>query len=146
MRMARLNRFESSDQGTLGILSSEGFSTFISELPWRDNANSRSCIPEGIYEVKWIKSPKFGWCYNVSNVSGRASILIHSGNFVGDVSLGLKSNSHGCLLPATKLGKMNGQKAGLMSVPAVNKLVSFFNKESFLLEIKNAYSSIGSAI
>lgn len=141
MRTAVLLRTESSDQGTFGLLRSEGFSVFISELPWRDNLKQKSCIPAGSYQVKWHRSPKFGWCYRFYSVPSRSEILIHKGNFVGDRDKGYKTNSYGCLLPALKLGTLDGQKAGLLSLPATAKLYSFFNKEDFILEIINAYDT-----
>lgn len=139
MKLATLTRFDSSAQGTFGILRCEGFQIYITELPWRDNERSKSCIPEGLYQVSWHKSPRFGFVYRISNVPNRSEILFHSGNYAGNNDLGYLSHSHGCLLPALKLGYLAGQKAGLVSKPAVNALVSFFNKESFMLEIKNAY-------
>ena len=141
MRHALLERFETSDQGTFGILRSDSFMCFTSELPWRNNESQISCIPEGTYSVYWHNSPKFGPCYKVQGVPRRAEILIHSGNYVGDRLLNYRTNSHGCILPASKLGFLGKQKAGLLSVPAVQALNSFFNKETFLLEIKNAYLS-----
>ena len=141
MKTAILLRLDSSFQGTFGVFSSEGFSCFISELPWRDNTPQLSSIPAGQYVAKWIKSPKFGWCYQVLNVVGRGNILIHKGNYVGASDKGFKTNSHGCLLPASKLGTLGGQKAGLLSGPATANLYQHFNQKDFQLEIKDAYSN-----
>ncbi len=140
MRKALLLRIETSDQGTFGLLGAEGFLiSRMAELPWRDNIKQMSCIPEGSYIVKWHKSPKFGLVYKVFDVPSRNEILIHKGNFVGASDKGYKTNSHGCLLPCLKLGSIKGQKAGLLSLPAVSKIEEFFNRENFELEIKNAY-------
>lgn len=139
MRTAKLTRIISEDTGTFGLIESGTFSIHSAELPWRDNTPQLSCIPEGIYHVVWAKSPKFGMCYHVLDVSGRGDILIHAGNFVGDSTKGFKTNSHGCILPCIKIGLLDRQAAGLMSLPALNILVKEFNKEPFLLEIKNAY-------
>lgn len=141
MRTATLFRGLFSDEGTFGFLSSEDFSCYMTELPWKENKKQVSCIPTGSYECKWHKSPKFGPCYILTDVPNRSKILIHAGNFAGDVSLGFKSNSYGCLLPATKLGSLKGQKAGLLSALAVRNLNRYFNKETFLLEIKDDLSS-----
>lgn len=123
--------------GTFGLLQSECFSCFMSELPWRNNEKTKSCIPTGLYEVRWHRSPKFGYVYKVFAVPNRSEILFHSGNYVGDVLFGYKSNSYGCLLPARKLGFLGSQRAGLMSSVATKDLFAHFNKEPFLLEIKN---------
>lgn len=139
MKLATLTRFDTSLEGTFGILRCEDFHIYISELPWRNNERSKSCIPEGIYTASWHNSPRFGFTYRIQQVPGRSEILLHSGNYAGSVDHKYLSNSHGCLLPAMKLGYLSGQKAGLMSVVAVKSLFRFFNKEPFRLEIKNAY-------
>ena len=141
MMRALLTRTSTGDQGTFGLLQSGGFSCGILELPWRDNLKQKSCIPEGIYQTKWIKSPKFGFCYQLLDVPGRSNILIHKGNYAGDVDKGFISNSYGCLLPFIKPGRMQGQRAGLMSALAVADIADHFDKESFLLEIRNAYDT-----
>lgn len=141
MKRAALRRVTSSDQGTTGSLTCESFSCFIKELPWRDNIQQKSCIPEGTYVVAWGSSPKFGLCYHVADVPGRGNILIHAGNYVGNVDKNFKTHSHGCLLPAKKLGVLEGQEAGLLSGIALHELEAFFCKQPFILEIKNASSS-----
>lgn len=60
------------------------------ELPDFDNDNNISCIPEGIYLCRWIKSPNLGWCYEVVDVFGRTYVRIHSGNFTRQI--------RGCIL------------------------------------------------
>jgi hypothetical protein len=137
-------RTSTSDQGTFSVLRSEDstFSCFLSELPERNNIPTFSCIPPSVYNVIWDKSPKFGWCYHVLDVHGRGNILIHSGNWVGDSTKGYKTNSYGCILPAKKLGILAGQKAGLLSLPTLRRLESFFERRSFILEIRNAYDPI----
>lgn len=131
MKRAILSRFESTDYATFSKLTSESFSCFATERPWLDNQRQVSCIPAGIYEVKWHRSPKFGWCYKVQNVPNRDSILFHSGNF--------PHQSYGCILLASKVGYIEGKKAGILSRPAVIAFNSFFAKEPFLLEIRNDY-------
>lgn len=64
------------------------------ELPWKDNSQKVSCIPEGIYDVQKRLSEKFGEVIRVLNVTGREGILIHAGNKVSDVQ--------GCILPGIK--------------------------------------------
>ena len=139
IQSAIVTRRSSSNHGTFGLLETEGFSCFISELPWRDNVPQKSCIPEGSYTCVWIRSPKFGWCYTVTKVPGRGHILFHSGNYAGNVDLGYLSNSHGCLLPAKRLGYLSSQKAGLLSLPATQSFNRFFNRQPFQLEIRNDY-------
>lgn len=135
---AVLARQPTTDQGTFGVLLAAGLAVGLLELPWRNNKRQLSCIPEGEYLCRWIKSPRFGWVYTVCDVPGRGNILIHPGNFAGDSTLGFKTNSHGCLLPHTRRGRISGQAAGLLSGPAVRKIVQYFNKQDFILEVKNA--------
>lgn len=138
MNRALLLREESTDQGTPGIFFAPGFGCLTTELPWRENAPQISCIPTGEYRCEWRRSPKFGWCYHVLDVPDRGNILLHAGNLAGDVSLGYRSHSHGCILPCLKRGKMDGQMAGLLSASAVSGIAKAFNKKPFILEIKNA--------
>ena len=145
MRRATLRRSSSTDQGTTGILTCDDFFCFIKELPWRDNIPQKSCIPVGDYVVAYGRSPKFGLCYHVIDVPNRGSILIHAGNYVGNTDKGLKTHSHGCLLPAKKLGIMAGQEAGLMSGIALHELETFFNKNPFVLEIRDVNTDVVAA-
>lgn len=134
MLKAVMSRFESTDAGTFSSFYCKEFKCFMVERAWKNNKSNESCIPAGLYVCKWQRSPKFGWCYEVTNVPQRGRILIHSGNYPW--------HSHGCLLPATRLGTMEGHKAGLSSRPMVLKLNAFFEQQDFLLEIRNDYSTV----
>ncbi|HEY6020326.1 MAG TPA: DUF5675 family protein [Candidatus Paceibacterota bacterium] len=138
LRKAVILRGASTDQGTPGQFIADGYRCLTTELPWRDNLPQLSCIPVGVYKAVWAKSPKFGWCYHVTGVPGRGDILMHPGNFAGDVKLLYKSHSHGCILPCKRRGKMDGQMAGLLSAIAVRGIADAMKREDFLLEIKNA--------
>ena len=76
---------------TLGMLwLGEEFLCFTLELPWLENYVGTSCIPEGLYEVIPWKHPSKNWVFKLPEVSERAGILIHAGNFEHD--------SKGCLM------------------------------------------------
>lgn len=136
---AFLIRGPSTDQGTFGILFANGASVCrMLELPDRNNKQQISRIPEGLYRCSWIISPRFGACYQIERVPGRGNILIHPGNFAGDTELGFKTHSHGCILPCVRFGAIAGQRAGLISKPAVNAIVALFDKQPFMLEVKDA--------
>lgn len=60
------------------------------ERPWLNNQIGISCIPAGQYICRRVKSPKFGDTFEVTGVSGRTEILLHSGNIDDD--------SHGCII------------------------------------------------
>lgn len=99
---ATLKRIKYSKQQTLGqltIIDGDGKEVFrcdTLELPWKNNKNRISCIPEGQYKAVFRN---FGNYANRSfhiqtregkEVEGRTGILIHSGNFFTD--------TRGCIL------------------------------------------------
>lgn len=97
---AVLDRFDAGSRQTLGLfdLLLDGkpvFNCKTLELPWLNNANGISCIPEGFYEVVKRKSPAHGLCFHVKSigkdqVEGREWILIHAGNYYTEIK--------GCIL------------------------------------------------
>lgn len=88
---AVIDRFDLGSKQALGLfdLLVDGepvFNCKTLELPWLNNKNKVSCIPEGFYEVVKRKSPAHGLCFHVKSigkdqVEGREWILIHSGNY-----------------------------------------------------------------
>ena len=135
MFKAILQRIETSDHGTLGILTIDDWSCFTLELPWRDNKPQISCIPEGAYGVVPWNSLKWPNSYHVSNVQGRSAILTHTGNLAGDVSEGLKTHVHGCILVGKRHGWLRKQRAILYSAIAMNELRNQVGRNSFDLTI-----------
>lgn len=140
MNRATLVRGPSTDEGTFGVLSFGQSVVRTVELPWRDNRSQKSCIPTGIYKCAIVKSPRFGRVYGVQNVPGRSHVLIHSANLAGDVDLGWTTQLHGCIAPVTKLGAMRNnagvmQRCGLVSRPALAKVMEWAGGEPFELEI-----------
>jgi hypothetical protein len=135
-----LQRGQSTDQGTFGVMTFGNDVVHTVELPWKDNQRQASCIPVGTYKCAIVKSPKFGRVYGVSNVPGRANVLIHSANFGGDVSKGWDTQLHGCIAPCLRVGKMRNSKgemqsAGLVSRPALSRLMEWADGQTFELEI-----------
>jgi len=137
MKSVYLNRFEKSDQGTVGAWSCPqlAFSCFCMELPWRGNLPSLSCIKSGEYIAKLRYSKKYGWHYHITDVDGRSWILVHPGNYAGDVKKGWKTHSQGCLLLGKSLGYLGGQRAILNSRITVKRFFKLMGKESFKLII-----------
>lgn len=131
-----LRRIETSDHGTFGILSFPGFSCFSGELPDRGNKPNTSCIPKGTYKAVWSHSPRFKRnMYLVLNVAQRAGIRIHAANFMGDDSKGFKRQLNGCVALGERLGSIEGQKALLLSKPAIRRFETLMNGRDFELEI-----------
>lgn len=136
MRKVKVRRTEMSDEGTFGLWKSDsGFSCYTMELPDRGNAPGKSCIPAGVYSCEWRISPKHGPCYYILNVPGRTNVEIHSANWAGDESKGLKCQLLGCLAPGRAIGELAGQKAVLSSRDALRALESDLEGSAFELVI-----------
>ncbi len=134
-----LFRTRSNDQGTEGILSYLNFFCYTLELPWKDNKRNLSCIPEGTYKVSTRYSPKYGLVYHIKEVSNRSYILIHSGNYGGDITKGLRSHTSGCILLGKKRGILNNQRAILSSRLTIKKFYDTLKGKDFKLNILEVY-------
>ncbi len=136
-----LRRLAHSDQGTRGVLIlPDGVACATLELPWRDNRPSRSCIPCGEYDVALRDSPRFGRVYHVQDVPGRTWIEFHAGNLAGDVELGYRTHSEGCILPGRYFGTIAGQLAVLASRPAMREFMERLGGEPFRLLVEDETS------
>ncbi|MCU7933746.1 MAG: hypothetical protein KZQ99_02560 [Candidatus Thiodiazotropha sp. (ex Dulcina madagascariensis)] len=144
MKRLTLLRGGSSPQGTFGrLLLPDGSEIGTTELPWRDNARSTSCIPSGVYPVRYLAksaSGKYRDVYHVEGVTDRSGILIHAGNFAGDRDLDYRSHSWGCILPALRVGYLRAgkekfQRAGLASRSALRRLHEAVGRRDFDLEV-----------
>ena len=140
MTFAQLFRLKKSDQGTLGILLAPDFRCYTLELPWKNNEQNISCIPAGEYPVKIRISPKYGQIYHVQEVPNRSFILIHWGNWAGDVSKGFRSNVNGCILLGEKRGLLYNQLAVLNSRITIRRFMEVMNNEDFTLTIYDGFN------
>lgn len=132
-----LNREGSKSYGTFGIITlPEGKQFDTLELPDKDNKRQVSCIPEGVYQCKIVNSPKFGRVYGVLDVPNRANILIHAGNYGGDVEKGYRSDIQGCILLGKGRGRLNNQPVVVSSKVALKEFMSALSNDSFELVIK----------
>lgn len=140
-----LIRYASTDQGTQGLLWMTGFSCRTIELPWRDNVTNKSCIPAGEYGMEMVRARRaFSgiWdLYWVRGVPDRSGILIHIGNWAGDVEAGYISNSWGCILPGLKSGALGKprQKAVLGSRHALARLHAAMHGRGATLKIQEVF-------
>lgn len=136
MKSLKLNRLESTGQGTFGQIAVDDVDFMTGELPWRDNRANISCIPTGIYSAAWTFSNRFQkHTYELFRVPGRYGIRIHPANFMGDRLFGYKSELDGCIAMGFTVDKMSGQKAVLKSKDAVKRFEELLNHEPFTLEI-----------
>jgi hypothetical protein len=136
METVKIRRADKSDQGVFGTIHYKGYRRYTGELPDRENQNDISCIPLGLYLVKWTLSPRLRkYTYEIINVPKRGGIRLHSSNLMGDRSKGYKAQLLGCLSLGERLGYMDGQKALLLSRPAVLHFEDTMQRLPFMLEI-----------
>jgi hypothetical protein len=146
-----LTRFETGDDGTYSnVCIPTLFECYGLELPYRNNLKGLSCIFPGTYLVKWEKSPTRKnsdgtpeWSYRLQKVQGRDGVLIHSGNWAGDVLKGYKSNVEGCILlgraildielPGSNPKKLQRGVSG--SRDTISSFVSILEQQDFELTI-----------
>lgn len=146
MKKVRIERTETSDQGTFGTLYIDDVEFCkTGELPKYagnpDVLNERcaDCIPAGLYKCAPYSSVKYPNVYEVTGVPNRSAILIHSGNYCGDVKKGYKSHVLGCIILGKSMGILDGQKAVLSSKPTLEKFLNMFDKQPFTLEIRERF-------
>lgn len=128
-------RDSSTDQGTPGVLVAESFGCRTLELPWLDNLSKRSCIPAGVYRCAIVQSPRFGRVYHVRDVPGRAAVLIHSGNWAGQIPQ-WRTHVQGCIVLGERAGMLSGQRAVLVSQPALRRFMAAMHGRPFELEVR----------
>ena len=81
---------------TEGVMTcSDNDTTFRTiELPWKNNANDVSCIPEGTYKCARYRRKNGQICWQLLKVPKRTAILVHVANTVNDllgcIGIGLK--------------------------------------------------------
>lgn len=100
-------------QGTNGTITYNGeLICRMIELPWRNNIQRLSCIPEGRYKLEKRKYTRHGEQIGIPAVLGREAILIHAAN---DAMRQLM----GCIAPVTA---WTGEGRGIQSGQALEKL------------------------
>lgn len=134
--IVRLIRKSTGTDGTFGDFIGFDFDFLSGELPWKDNAAGKSCIPHGSYKCLWQVSRRFGPCYEVTGVPDRSRILIHSGNFCADKDSGKKSDIEGCILLGKSTGVLSGQKAILRSKEAIREFHERMREQDFELSVE----------
>ncbi len=109
-----ITRLATGDDGTRGravLGSGEEWDSL--ELPWRGNRHLVSCIPTGAFKAAMSFSPHFRReLYELHSVPDRSEIRIHSGNFAGDASKGLRTDDQGCILLGQELGALRATPDG----------------------------------
>ena len=139
IRTATLRRCPSTQEGTPGVLRAGDLVLATMELPWRENRRNVSAVPSGGYRVMPYCGPRFGLSLLVTGVPGRDAILIHAGNLGGDVALGFRTHTRGCILPGLRVGRLRigntEQRAVLSSRVALRQLLKWAADRPFRLEV-----------
>lgn len=140
-----LERFAYLDTATVGHLCAGELKLATIERPWLKNqdgpggALSKSCIPDGTYQIRPHTSERFPNTYAIVNEElgvyyqtrpdgqtwGRTAILIHIGNFVTDVI--------GCVAVGLQHG---GTSAVTNSRSAMDKLREVLKRDRHEIIIK----------
>ncbi len=134
MKNVRMSRFASHpEHGTYAPLSIDGQPMCVTLEPYnRDNESNISCIPAGPYICKRIKSPTYGWTFEITNVQGRTNVLFHWGN--------RDNNTEACILVGEEFGTLYGDWAILSSKKAFKEFMNVMKNETeFLLTITESY-------
>lgn len=143
MKKIILNR-EKFDKVTFGKLDLSAFNLsnrptiYTLELPWLNNENNISCIPQGLYNCVRFNHPEKGWVWRVLNVPGRSGILIHSGNFACKGVLNskeFKSDTLGCIMLGLNINKSVPMITD--SKKAMALWYSIVGDDNFCIEVKN---------
>ena len=130
MRTLKLQRLKQSSMGIVGLITENGNEICQTlELPWVNNEQNVSCIPDGVYFCKRVNSPHFGNVFEITKVKDRTHVLIHAGNYLKD--------TNGCVLLGLQNGEANGQYCIYKSKAALEIFMKLLKDENeFCLEIK----------
>lgn len=115
---------------TLGTIYYKEFTCKTLERSWKGNSPFISCIPKGLYRVKWSFSLKLlQYTYQVLNVPYRSGIRLHKGNFF--------FNTDGCIILGDNFVDLNkdGKLDIINSTITLGKFVTLMDKKDFQLEI-----------
>jgi len=129
-----ITRVKDNGVQTMGkLVAKNGSATFtcdVLELPWKNNLPDVSCIPKGLYDVKYTFSLRFKkFMYEITKVPNRSGIRQHSGNYYTDIQ--------GCQLLGTTPQDINkdGQIDVLNSHATVSAFEGFMGKKNYKLLI-----------
>ena len=98
--------------GTLFLMGQELCKTI--ELPWKQNRKQISCIPEGLYRIRFRVSKKFSRHIELLQVPDRSLILVHPAN-------NALKELRGCIAPVMEL---TAPGRGLRSKTALKLLLN----------------------
>lgn len=138
-----LKRIAYLPDGTFGILTlPSGKKLYTCELPWKNNTQRASCIPNNTYVLKKRASDVVrrstknayseGW--EITNVPGRTFIMIHPANWPHELL--------GCISVGTTLGIISGKYGVGNSRAAFDILMNELTEPEYALIIENPYNEV----
>ena len=129
--MLQRTYYTQGTHGTLFINGEEVCQTI--ELPWLNNQQRVSCIPEGSYVLRKRYNQKFKWHLALEAVKGRSGILIHPANDA-------KKELLGCIAPVlyhTGIGKGVYSRRSLdLLLMKLNGVLETQERIPFFIELK----------
>lgn len=131
---AILTRIKDDGKQTVGGLFSDSavpyFRCDTLELPWLADAPNISCIPIGIYKVKWTYSQRHGkYMYQIMDIPNRTGIRFDVANYAKQLL--------GCVALGKGYGDINDNgKIDILHSQLTNDLFNaYFRKQDFTLKI-----------
>ena len=126
----------SERMGTFGRVLDLPFDCYTVEQPWRGNRPFESCVPEGVYRLVPVTSPRWGRTYALVNEQNRVfaahsdierdgdryACLIHAANRASELQ--------GCIAPGEMEGVIGGEWAVLRSGITLTKLLAYIGERN----------------
>jgi len=143
MQRIKLYRYKKFPDWILGMMTFKEFIWYIGELLWKDNKQNISCIPPGIYALKYQEhisedGSKYP-AWEIVGVPGRENIEIHICNYPYQESKGCQCIGMGF----TELGVTDSTKA---YGQFMQETVAAFAYDNFEIEIVNIMENFKSKI
>lgn len=126
----------SERMGTFGRVLDLPFDVFTVEQPWRGNRPFESCVPEGVYQLVPVTSPRWGRTFALVNPANRVfashadieqdgdrwACLLHAANRASELA--------GCIAPGEREGGLGSDWAVIRSGPTLNKLLDYIRQHN----------------
>ena len=123
-----LYRLTSNSKNTLSfMLMDSDFFGFVPEDAWHEEKiKGETRIPEGIYDVKWTESPRFGHTFEIMNVPGYTGVRFHVLNDFRE--------TEGCVGAAWAVAKVKEKGIDIWRTSQSGLAMEEFNKRLHLAE------------
>lgn len=135
--MLTLERYGYSERmGTFGRVLGLPFDVYTCEQTWRGNRPFESCVPEGIYQLMPVTSPRWGRTYALVNPDIRVfasqadceqdgdrwACLLHAANTASELQ--------GCIAPGEREGGLGSDWAVMRSGATLTRLLDYIRQNN----------------